>query len=150
MSETVYFDVFGVSLQNLPRLGWIGEWPILIFNSCIEPQDGRLGLGLGLVLFSWPPIFHQGAGITQSVQLLATGWTTKESEFESRYGQELSLLHVVQTGSGVHPASYTMDVGTFSPGVMRQGSETDHSPPASPEVKKMWLYTSPSPYAYMG
>jgi hypothetical protein len=28
-------------------------------------------------------------------------------EFESRYGQEFSLLHVLQTGSGADPASYT-------------------------------------------
>jgi hypothetical protein len=34
------------------------------------------------------------------------------SEFESRWGQEFSLLHVVQTGSGAHPASYRM--GTVS------------------------------------
>jgi hypothetical protein len=30
------------------------------------------------------------------------------SEFESRWGQEFSLLHVVQTGSGVNPISYPM------------------------------------------
>jgi hypothetical protein len=34
-----------------------------------------------------------------------------ESEFESRYGQEFSLLHVVQTGSEAHPASYPMGTG---------------------------------------
>jgi hypothetical protein len=49
-----------------------------------------------------------GATIAQSVYRLATGWTTEESEFESRWGQEFPLLHVVQTGSGVHPTSYTM------------------------------------------
>jgi hypothetical protein len=42
------------------------------------------------------------AGIAQSVQRLATGWTTKGSEFECRWGQEFSLLHVVQISSGVH------------------------------------------------
>jgi hypothetical protein len=39
---------------------------------------------------------------------LSTGWTTLESEFEFRYGQEFSLPHIVQTGSGVHPTSYPM------------------------------------------
>jgi hypothetical protein len=38
---------------------------------------------------------------------------------------------VVQTGSGVHT------------------SEADHSPPASAEVKKIWVYTSTPPYANM-
>jgi hypothetical protein len=37
-----------------------------------------------------------------------------DQEFESRYVQECSLLHSVQTGSGAHPASYPMvTVGYF-------------------------------------
>jgi hypothetical protein len=31
--------------------------------------------------------------------------------------------------------------GALSPGVKRQGSEADHSPPTSAAVKKMWIYT---------
>jgi hypothetical protein len=61
----------------------------------------------------------------------------------------LSLLHVVQTGSGVHPNSYTMDTGALSSGVKRQGREGDHSLPAIVEIKKMWLYTFTHPYAFM-
>jgi hypothetical protein len=41
---------------------------------------------------------------------IATGWMTEGSEFESRWGQEFSLLHVVQTGSGVH-LTYPMGTG---------------------------------------
>jgi hypothetical protein len=33
---------------------------------------------------------------------MAIGWTTEGLEFESRWGQECSLLHVVPAGSGVH------------------------------------------------
>jgi hypothetical protein len=36
---------------------------------------------------------------------VTAGWTTEGSEFESRWIQECSLLHSVQTGSGAHPAS---------------------------------------------
>jgi hypothetical protein len=32
--------------------------------------------------------------------------------------------------------------GAFSPAVKRPGSETDHSPPASADVKYMWIYIS--------
>jgi hypothetical protein len=39
--------------------------------------------------------------------------------------------------------------GALSPGVKRQGREADHSPPASAEVKKMWIYISNPPYAFM-
>jgi hypothetical protein len=50
------------------------------------------------------------------------GSTTKGSEFESRWGQEFSLLHVVQTGSGVHPASYPMGAGGSFPEVKAAGA----------------------------
>jgi hypothetical protein len=57
---------------------------------------------------------------------------------------------MVQTGPGVHPTSYPMGTGGFFPGgVKRSGREADHSPPASAEVKKMWIYTSTPPYAFM-
>jgi hypothetical protein len=39
--------------------------------------------------------------------------------------------------------------GALSLGVKRQGRESDHSPPTSAEVKKMWIYTSTSPYVFM-
>jgi hypothetical protein len=55
-----------------------------------------------------------GAGIAQSVQRLPTDWTTHGSELQ---GQEFSFLHVVQSGSGAHPASYPMGTGgSFSGG----------------------------------
>jgi hypothetical protein len=40
-----------------------------------------------------------------------TGWTVEGSEFDSRKGQELSILHVVHTSSVAHPASYQMGTG---------------------------------------
>jgi hypothetical protein len=42
---------------------------------------------------------------------------TEGSEFESRQGKKFSLLHVVQTDSGVHSTSYQMGTeGFFSGG----------------------------------
>jgi hypothetical protein len=69
------------------------------------------------------------AGIAQSVQRLATGWTAEGSEFESRWGQEFSLLHIVQTGSAAHPTSYAVGTGGSVPvrGVKRLKREADHS-----------------------
>jgi hypothetical protein len=49
----------------------------------------------------------------------------------------------------VHPTSYTMGTGSSFPGVKQPGREADHSPPASAEVKKIWIYTSTPPYAFM-
>jgi hypothetical protein len=46
--------------------------------------------------------------------------------------------------SGIHP---TYPMGT--PGVKWSGPEADHSPPASAEVKKTWVYTPTPLYAFM-
>jgi hypothetical protein len=42
----------------------------------------------------------------------------------------------------------TQSRGSF-PGVKWQGREADHSPPASAEVKKMWIYTCTPLYVFM-
>jgi hypothetical protein len=44
------------------------------------------------------------------------------SEFESRWGQELSLHHVVYTDSGVHQTSYPMGTGGIFPGGKTAGA----------------------------
>jgi hypothetical protein len=83
---------------------------------------------------------------------IATGYGLDdqgEREFESRLGKKCSLLHIVQTGSGVNPTSYKMGTGGSFPGVKRHGRAADHSPPTSAEVKKMWIYTSTPPYVFM-
>jgi hypothetical protein len=69
--------------------------------------------------------------------------------FESRLGQEFSLLHVVQTVSGIYLASYPIGIGGSFPGKERSEREADHLPPTSAEVKKIWFYTSIPPYVFM-
>jgi hypothetical protein len=44
--------------------------------------------------------------------------------------------------------SYKMGTGGSFPGVKRQGSEADRSPPTSAEVKKTWIYTPTPPYVF--
>jgi hypothetical protein len=39
--------------------------------------------------------------------------------------------------------------GALSHGVKRPGREAYPSPPASAEIKKMWIYTSTSPYVFL-
>jgi hypothetical protein len=51
---------------------------------------------------------------------------TEELELEAWEGQEFSLLHIVQTGSGIHPTSYPMGTGGFIPGVKQPGREAYH------------------------
>jgi hypothetical protein len=42
------------------------------------------------------------------------GLDNRGDGFKSRYGHGISLLHVVNTGSGIHSASYPMDTGGSS------------------------------------
>jgi hypothetical protein len=59
-------------------------------------------------------------------------------------------MHVVDTGSEIHPASYLMgNEGAFPGGVKLSGREADHSPPTSADVKKTWIYMPTPSYAFM-
>jgi hypothetical protein len=51
------------------------------------------------------------------------------------------FLHVVRTVPGAHRAFFRNGYR----GLKWQEREADHSPPASAEVKKMWIYTSTPP-----
>jgi hypothetical protein len=57
-------------------------------------------------------------------------------EVRSPTGADFSSSPCDQTGSGAHPASYTMGTGgSFPGGKERPGRDADHSPPSSAEVK---------------
>jgi hypothetical protein len=60
-------------------------------------------------------------------------------------GRVKNFFHSVQTGFEVLSNGYR---GLF-PRVKQPGRETDHSPPASADVKKTWVYTSTPPYVVM-
>jgi hypothetical protein len=72
--------------------------------------------------------------------VIGYGLDEREVGFRVPVWSNFSLLHIVQTGSGAHSASYPMGNGGSFPGVKWQGREADHSPPTSAEVKKIWTY----------
>jgi hypothetical protein len=89
------------------------------------------------------------------------GWTTEWSEFISRYGREFSPpRRVGQPGLDLRkdqkmpPPNSTAARPTLGPTqlpiqwVKRSGRDGDHPHPSSAEVKKTWLYTATSPYAF--
>jgi hypothetical protein len=58
--------------------------------------------------------------VAQSVQCLATGWTTRRSRFNPRQKRkDFSSSLCIHTGSGAHPASCTMGTRDPFPGVKR-------------------------------
>jgi hypothetical protein len=75
------------------------------------------------------------AGVAESVQCLTTDCTAGvRSPTEA---EDFPSILCVQTGSGAHPASYTVGTGgSFPGGKARPGRDADHSPPSSAEVKK--------------
>jgi hypothetical protein len=76
-----------------------------------------------------------GAGVAQSAQCLTTDWRAGvRSPTET---EDFSSNLCVHTGSGAHPASYTMGTGgSFPGGKVRPGRDADHSPPSSAKVQK--------------
>jgi len=72
------------------------------------------------------------AGRNSSVGI-ATRYGMNGPRIESRWGERFSAG--VQTGPGVHPASYTMGTGSFL-GVKRPGRGVDHPPHLVPRLKK--------------
>jgi hypothetical protein len=58
-----------------------------------------------------------------------------------------STLSRPALGSTQPPVQWVQ--GALSLGVKQKEHEADHSPSASAEVKKMWIYTSTLPYSFM-
>ena len=64
---------------------------------------------------------------------IATRYGLDDPGIESRWGTRFSAP--VETGLEAHPASYTMDTGSFQ-GVKRPGRDVDHPPHLAPRLKK--------------
>jgi hypothetical protein len=63
---------------------------------------------------------------------IATGWTVGARFLPGVRNR--SLLHIVQTGCGAHPASYPLSLG-----VKRLRHKADYSPPSGEEAKYGWV-----------
>jgi hypothetical protein len=69
----------------------------------------------------------------------AMGWTTG-ARFPEGAGL-LLLRYSVQIGSGAHPPSYPVGIGSYFPGVKGPGCEAYHSLLSSAEIKNTWSYS---------
>jgi hypothetical protein len=88
--------------------------------------------------------------MAQSVQRLCYGLDYRDSRVRFPAGTgDFSLHHLVQNGSGAHPASYPIGTGGCFPEGRVQGREADPSPPSSTEVKNAWSYTSTPQHVFM-
>jgi hypothetical protein len=111
-----------------------GAWRVCHDVACRSiPQHKHVGAELGLLAQV------EGAGIAQSVQRQATGWTVRESN----PGRAIFFAHV-HTGPGAHPASCTMGTGSM-PGVKRPGRGADHPSYLAPRSRNSRAITLPHP-----
>jgi hypothetical protein len=82
--------------------------------------------------------------VAESVKCLTMDWTAGvRSPIEA---EDFSSNLCIQTGSGAHPASYTVGTGgSFPGGKVQPGRDADHSPPSSAKVKKEYELNLLSP-----
>jgi hypothetical protein len=87
----------------------------------------------------------------------------REPRWRSRYSDWLRAGQPrvrVPVGSRIFTSPHTPALGPtqptihwipeiLTPGVKRQGRETDRSPPTSADVRKTWIYSSTPPYVFM-
>jgi hypothetical protein len=136
---------------RLPRT--LSLWRrVLAICKCISPLKSVCVASGTFMINSSVLLAFLGAGVAQSVQCLATDWTTGRSRFDPRQGRkDFSSNLCVQTGSGAHPASCTMGIGgPFPGGKTRPGHDADRSPHLMP---RSWLsrsYTSSPPCSSIG
>jgi hypothetical protein len=83
----------------------------------------------------------KGAEISQSVQRLAAGWTTKGSEFSFPRRSNRFWDPVNPLSNGYR--------GLYPWGKKRKGPEADPTARTGAEVKNTWIYISIPPYAFM-
>jgi hypothetical protein len=65
---------------------------------------------------------------------IAVGYRLDDRSSIPAGAKDFPLLHIVTTGSEVHPDSCEKGAGALSPGVKRPRRETNHSPPSVSEV----------------
>jgi hypothetical protein len=79
------------------------------------------------------------------------GWTIGVLGFDSRWGLGIFLfITASRTALGPTQPPIQCVPGILSLGVKRPGSEANHSPPSSAEIKNAWSYTSTPPIGLHG
>jgi hypothetical protein len=118
-------------VSDFPKVGILQIRRFLIAN--IQPKIVNLKLCFSISDNIFKICFFNEAsievenGVAQSVQCLTTDWTTGVRSLAE--AKDFSCILCVQTGSGAHPASCTMDTGgPFPGGKARPGRDADHSP----------------------
>jgi hypothetical protein len=79
---------------------------------------------------------------------VAMGWVIGVLGFDSRWGWEYFLDHLVQNSSGAHPTSYPVGTRGSFPG-SKTGVKLNTHLHQVPRSKNEWSYTSTPQYTFM-
>lgn len=104
---------------------WIN---VLLKHSVLSfPEDSQLCSSSFSLLF-----YRQWGRIAQSVWWLdyKSGKWCNQDLFDGK-GRHFPLLHSIRTGSGTHPATYSVNDGRWIHRSKATGTEADHTPPSS-------------------
>jgi hypothetical protein len=91
---------------------------------------------------------EQSQNLGNSSSIVTELWAGKLG-FDSRREQRVFLFATASRPALGHIQPTNSVPGTLSSGVELWGSETDHSPTSSAEVKNAWSYTSTPSYVFM-
>jgi hypothetical protein len=132
-----------VDPRAILRLEGLGHWKLWILSpsfSSVVPKTpflelvlvGELCLLYVLISFKWESVLLTYFQFAEKCVINCVGdiffLFNVDFHLNSFSSVHFSLLHIVQTSSGAHPASYPTGTGGPFPGVKRPGREADHSP----------------------
>jgi hypothetical protein len=101
---------------------------------------------------TWEDTFEMLLSVVESrlsVLGIATGYGLDDQGVGVRVPVESRMFFMSSRPALVSTQTPIQWVPVFSPEVKRPGREVDLSSPTSAEIKKMWIYTSTSPYTFL-
>jgi hypothetical protein len=121
-----------------------GAEPFLRISHFMEPEASLL-CSLFLILSQINEVYTTPTSLRPTLVGIAIGYGLDDQGVRVR----------ITVGSRIFSTSSRPVLGSIQPpiqwvtGLKRPGREVGHSPPASAEVNRMWIYTSTPPYACM-
>jgi hypothetical protein len=137
--------IFGPKRDEVRR-GWI----ILHNEKLRDLYSSPIMITVVKFLVTFSTRILRTATVALSVEQLATSWTTKGSGVRASIGSRILTSPYCPYRFWDPPILLCNGYrGALSSVIRRPGRESDHSPPASANVKRTWLYTSTPPYVSM-
>jgi hypothetical protein len=140
LSHLQHSNVFNAKLHY--------DYPVILLSSVMSISTFCLSYSIVAVL-SQPLLGRSVLSLLQYFKCSTQSHRSRDSAvgIVTGYGLDDKGVGVqVLVGSGAHPASYPKGTGGSFPGGKELGHEADHSPPASAQFKKTWIYTFTPPY----